>query len=285
MRDSRRGRLLLALLLLTALVLLTIDYRVRGADSRLRDRVASIVGPVERGVNDVTRPVRRAVGNLGEADQQRARADALQQQVAALRRQVAADADAKRTAAALARLRLTADAAAYTIVPARVVGAGGVTGSEQVVDIGAGTADGVVVGQLVVVPEGLVGVVVRAVASTSTVRLASDPTSVVGARLEASRALGTVTGTGTPGVLTFTVFDPTVPVRKGERVVTFGSRDYAGGVPVGVVTGTTDAGAGLSRRATVRTFAKPGTLDLVGVVVRHAQADAGDRLLTPRQST
>ncbi len=285
MRDSRRGRLLLALLLVTALVLLTVDYRLRGADSKLRDSVASAVGPVERGVNDVTRPVRRAVGDLGQADKQRARADALQQQVAALRRQVAADADAKRTAAELARMRLMADAAAYTIVPARVVSAGGVTGSEQVIDIGAGTADGVVIGQLVVVPEGLVGVVVRTVAGTSTVRLASDPASVVGARLEASRALGTVAGTGTPGLLTFTVFDPSVPVREGDRVVTFGSRDYAGGVPVGVVTGMTGAGAGLSRRATVRTFAGPGTLDLVGVVVRHAQPDAGDRLLTPRRST
>jgi len=284
-RDSRRGRLLLALLLVTALVLLTVDYRLRGADSKLRDSVASAVGPVERGVNDVTRPVRRAVGDLGQADKQRARADALQQQVAALRRQVAADADAKRTAAELARMRLMADAAAYTIVPARVVSAGGVTGSEQVIDIGAGTADGVVIGQLVVVPEGLVGVVVRTVAGTSTVRLASDPASVVGARLEASRALGTVAGTGTPGLLTFTVFDPSVPVREGDRVVTFGSRDYAGGVPVGVVTGMTGAGAGLSRRATVRTFAGPGTLDLVGVVVRHAQPDAGDRLLTPRRST
>jgi len=281
-RDSRGGRLLLALLLVAALVLLTLDYRARGADSRLGDGVASVVGPVERGVSAVTRPVRRAVGSLGQADKQRARADALEQQVGTLRRQVAADADARRVAAELARLRLAADKAAFTIVPARVIGAGGVTGSEQVVDLDAGTGAGVAVGQLVVVADGLVGVVVRAVASTSTVRLASDPMSVVGARLEATRALGTVTGTGATGQLGFTLFDPTVPIRAGERVVTFGSGDYPGGVPVGLVTGTSTAGDGLSRRASVRTYAGFGRLDLVGVVVRHAAADSGDRLLPPR---
>lgn len=283
MRDSRRGRLLLALLLVTALVLLTIDYRVRGADSKLRDGVASAVGPLERGAGAVIGPVRRAVGSLGQADRQRARADALEQQVGALRRQVAADADARRASADLARLRLSADKAAFSIVPARVIAAGGVTGGEQVVDIDAGTDTGVAVGQLVVVTDGLAGVVVRAVSGTATVRLASDPTSVIGARLESTRALGTVTGTGTTGELAFTVFDPTLPIRTGERVVTYGSRDYAGGVPVGVITGTTTAGTGLASRATVRTFAKLGQLDLVGVVVRHAQADAGDRLLSPRR--
>lgn len=273
------------MLMVSALVLLTVDYRVRGADSRLRGVVSAVAGPVERGLAAAVRPVRTAFGNLGQAGEQRARADRLQQQVGVLQRQLAAGADAQRTAATLARLRLLADKASFSILPARVIAAGGVTGSEQVVDVDAGTEDGVRPGQAVIVAEGLAGVVSRAATTTATIRLVSDASSVVGARLEHTRALGTVTGTGSVGRLTLDVFDPTVPIQTGDRVVTYGSADYAGGIPIGVVTGATSGGVGQTRRAGVQTFAQLGRLDLVGIVVRHAVVDSGDRLLPPRSAS
>ncbi|MDT7572220.1 MAG: rod shape-determining protein MreC, partial [Actinomycetota bacterium] len=159
---------------------------------------------------------------------------------------------------------------------------GDVTGTEETVDIDAGSEDGMVIGQLVINSKGLVGVVARVGSNTSVVRLASDPATVIGARLEGSQALGRIAGAGSSGTISFTLYDPTLPLTAGTRVVTYGSADYAGGVPVGTVTRPLEGSEGLTRRAEVRPFANFGSLDLVGVIVRRPQTNPGDRLLPPR---
>jgi rod shape-determining protein MreC len=199
-----------------------------------------------------------------------------------LTRQVATDAEAKRLSGELERLRLLADRGSYSIVPTRIIAIGDVTGTEQTVDVDAGTADGLAQGQLVINSGGLVGVVQRVGRTTSTIRLATDPATVIGARLEGSQALGRITGAGPSGKIFFTLYDPTLPLRPGTRVVTYGSADYAGGVPVGTITRQLEGSEGLSRRAEIQPFANFGSLDLVGVVVRRPQDNPGDRLLPPR---
>jgi rod shape-determining protein MreC len=281
-RDNRRTRLLLFALLATALALITVDYRVNGADSRLRSGLHDVVGPIERGLAAVTSPVSNAFHSSKDASNERKRADRLQNENEDLRRQLAAGVEAQRLAASLARLRLLADKGSFSIVPTRIIATGDVTGTEQTVDIDAGTDDGLADGQLVLNGDGLVGVVQRAGSSTSTVRLAIDPATVIGARLEGSQALGSITGAGPNGKIYFTLYDPTLPLRPGTRVVTYGSADYAGGVPVGTITRQVQGSEGLSRRAEIAPFVQFGSLDLVGVVVKRPAANPGDRLLPPR---
>lgn len=281
-RDNRRTRLLLFALLATALALITVDYRVNGADSRLRSGLHDVVGPIERGLSDVTSPISNVFNSSKDASNERKRADRLQSENDDLRRQLAAGAEAQRLAASLARLRLLADKGSFSIVPTRVIATGDVTGTEQTVDVDAGTADGLTEGQLVIDGDGLVGVVQRAGGSTSTIRLAIDPATVIGARLEGSQALGSITGAGPNGKIYFTLYDPTLPLKPGTRVVTYGSADYAGGVPVGTITQQVQGSEGLSRRAEVAPFVKFGSLDLVGVVVKRPATNPGDRLLPPR---
>lgn len=281
-RDNRRTRLLLFALLATALALITVDYRVNGADSRLRSGLHDVVGPVERGLSDITSPISNAFDNSKDAGHERKRADRLQGQVDDLQRQLAADAEARRLADQLAKLRLLADKGSYTIVPTRIIATGDVTGTEQTVDVDAGTDDHIANGQLVINSAGLVGVVQRAGRTTSTIRLATDPATVIGARLEGSQALGRITGAGPNGKIYFTLYDPTLPLRPGTRVVTYGSADYAGGVPVGTIVTQVEGSEGLSRRAEIAPFADFGSLDLVGVVVKRPPTNPGDRLLPPR---
>ncbi len=281
-RDNRRTRLLLFALLATALALITVDYRVNGADSRLRSGLHDVVGPVERGFSAVTSPIGNLFNNNNDAAAQRRRADGLQAQVDDLQRRLAAGTEAQRVAADLERLRLLADQGQFSIVPSRVIAFGDVTGTEQTVDIDAGSSDGMAVGQLVINSQGLVGVVAQVGSNTSVVRLATDPGTVIGARLEGSEALGRIAGDGSSGSISFTLYDPTLPLVPGTRVVTFGSADYAGGVPVGTVVRQLEGSEGLTRRAEVRPFANLGSLDLVGVIVRRPQANPGDRLLPPR---
>ena len=75
-----------------------------------------------------------------------------------------------------------------------------------------------------------------------------------------------------PGSSNFTLYDPSLPVRAGEKVVTYGSSAYAGGVPIGVTAGAGDLGTSpqagsLTQEVQVRPYVTFGTLDLVGVVV------------------
>ena len=56
MRDNRRTRLVLGVLLVVAVVLITLDFRDGGA-SPARNVGADIFGPVERVTHDVTDPV------------------------------------------------------------------------------------------------------------------------------------------------------------------------------------------------------------------------------------
>ncbi|WP_131785393.1 rod shape-determining protein MreC [Protofrankia symbiont of Coriaria ruscifolia] len=281
-RDTRRSRVIILVLLVVVFTLITVDYRSSDSSSGLRGALRDVFGGVETAVTTVTRPIGRTLSSLAHPNRYQKRADALAAENAELKRRLAEDDEARRQAAALSSLRLLADRGQYTIIPARVVAIGDITGTDWSVTINAGSADGVTPDKLVLNSDGLVGTVLTATAHTAVVQLASSPASHIGARLENTRLLGAVAGRGGPDALTFTLYDATLQVKTGDRLVTFGSVDYAGGVPIGVVTKVLDSDGGLSRSAEVTTFAALGSLDLVGVVVGTPATDPGDRVLAPR---
>ncbi|WP_050997048.1 MULTISPECIES: rod shape-determining protein MreC [Frankia] len=280
-RDTRRSRLVIVALLIAAFTLITLDYKTGRSASGARGVVHSVLGGVEDGVTAVTRPIGRTASSLGHPNRYHDRADRLAQENAGLRRQLADNAEIGRMSKQLGDLRLIADKGRYSIVPAKVIAVGDVTGTDWTVTINAGRDDGVDVDKTVLNADGLVGTVSSATAHTAVVRLACDPGSRVGARLERTQLLGAVAGGQGPSTLTFTLYDASYRVQKGDRLVTFGSMDYVAGVPIGVVTKVTDVG-GLSRTAEVRPYVSVGTLDLVGVVVGRPATDPGDRLLAPQ---
>jgi rod shape-determining protein MreC len=273
-RDTRRARFLLAGLLVIALVLITLDVSAGKSGGGVRRVADSVASPVERVAAAAIRPIRNAFSGSDGNDS--ARADALATENAELKRQVATDSEARRVAAALSKLKLQASTASYTMVPARVIATGDTTGTERTVDLGIGSGSGLKVGQLVVNTDGLVGVLVRVTSQVSTVRLVDDPRTVIGARLVNSSALGTISGDDATTQLIFTLYDPSLPVKAGERVVTYGSADYAGGIPIGVAVGAGDIGTApkagsLTQAVKLRPYVHFGTLDLVAVIVGKAK--------------
>ena len=269
-RDTRRARFLLAGLLVIALVLITLDVSAGKSGGGVRRVADSIASPVERVAAAAIRPVRNAFSSNDTSEKKRA--DALAAENATLKRQVATDAEARRLSVGLARLKLQASAASYKMVPARVIATGDTTGTERTVDLGIGSGSGLAVGQLVVNTGGLVGTIVRVSSDVATVRLVTDPGTVIGARLTTSSALGTVSGTDQDNQLLVTLYDPSLVVHTGERVVTYGSADYAGGIPIGVTVGEGDIGTApkagsLTQAVKVRPYVTFGTLDLVAVIV------------------
>jgi rod shape-determining protein MreC len=280
-RGLKRSRLVVAVLLVIAFALITIDYRTGQGSGGPRGFVHTVVGGIEDGVTAVTRPIGRTVSSLVHPNRYHDEADRLTSENAALRRQLADRGTIDQEAGELSSLRLLADKGQYTIVPARVIAIGDVSGTDWTVTVNAGTSDGLSVDKIVLNDKGLVGTVVSLTAHTAVVRLFCDPRSRIGARLEGTGLLGSVAGGSGPDKLVFTLYDASYQVRPGQRLVTFGSLDYVAGVPIGEITKVTDVG-GLSRTAEVRPFVSVGTLDLVGIVVGKPASAPGDRVLPPR---
>ncbi|CAO5169790.1 rod shape-determining protein MreC [Frankia sp. AiPs1] len=280
-RGTGRSRLVIVALLILAFTLITLDYRTGRSATGARGVVHSALGGVEDGLTAVVRPVGRALSSLAHPNRYHDRADRLAEENAKLRRQLADDGEITRTGKELADLRLLADKGQYSLVPAKVIAIGDVSGTDWTVTINAGKADGVAADKTVVNSDGLVGTVATVTAHTAVVRLACDPNSRIGARLERTQLLGAVAGGQGPSSLVFTLYDASYRVQKGDRLTTFGSLDYVAGVPIGEVTKVTDVG-GLSRTAEVKPYVSVGSLDLVGVVVARPSTDPGDRLLPPR---
>jgi rod shape-determining protein MreC len=120
--------------------------------------------------------------------------------------------------------------------------------------------------------DGLVGRVVRTTEATATVLLIGDRNSTVGGRLNATMALGFVSGRGELGsaaALDYKLVDLKARPRVGDRIVTWGSSGnapYVPGVPIGEVTSVTAVQGALGSTALVKPFVDPTRLDLVGIV-------------------
>ncbi|WP_283138288.1 rod shape-determining protein MreC [Rhizohabitans arisaemae] len=288
MRDTRRARFTLGILLAIALILVTVDFR--GAESSplgsLRSLGSSLFGGMEDLTTSVIRPVTSFFTMFTGAPEAQDRIGRLEAENAGLRRQLGEQRLSTERSAQLNRLLGTARLGQYKIVAASVIARRGVPGFEDSVELDAGRADGIRPNMTVINSDGLVGRVVHAGANTATVALITDSASSVGGRLEDSLEVGVVSGLGKliPGGLfvRFQLLDSTAPIAEGQRIVSFGSdqaRPYVPGVPIGVVQRVQETPGELTRIAYVRPFARISALDVVGVVVAAPARDPRDAVL------
>lgn len=281
-RDSRRLRLVLAVLVLISFSLITLDVRSGrgGAFSPFRQAASALFGPVERGAASVGRPVGHFLAGLGHTGGDRARADRLQRQVDDLQAQLHSAGDLSRERAELSRLVALASSKRLTVVPARVVSLGDLSGFDKAATLDVGSRDGVRTDMTVVAGGGLVGRVLSVAPFTCTVVLADDPDAVVGARLQRSAEAGLLSGHGN-GALTYAPADPNVRPRRGDAVETFGSL-YVPDVPIGTVTSVAPTPGKTTLTATVSPFVDYTGLDVVGVVVQSPRTRPATATLPPQ---
>jgi rod shape-determining protein MreC len=285
MRDTRRARLILGLLLTAALVLLTVDHRTGGGSplTALRTMGSWVFGTAERLGGNVIRPVGDLLGAFTAAPAAQRRVDGLRKENAELRAEVAAGRLDRARSTELRALLGMSGLAGYKVVAANVVARRGQPGFEEAAEIDAGTADGIAPEMTVLNADGLVGRVVHASAHSATVILLSDPALSAGARLESGNEIGVVQGVGEYGRLVrFRLLDATATITPGQRIVSFGSQrgvPYVPGVPVGVVERVESTPGELTRVAYARPYADLSSLDVVGVVVAAPKRDPRDALL------
>ena len=285
MRDTRRTRTILGVLLLTSLTLVVLS--LRGSTDGARDGAGGLFGPVENAAAAVVHPVRdfiSSISSLGSKDQQIAdlqkRNDDLQARLDT------AQYDHARAQELDDLLRL-AGAGGYKTLPAQVIAVGPAQGFAWTVTIDAGARDGVKVDMNVVTGRGLAGRVVSVTPSTATVALIVDATSTVGARVEGSMETGFLNGTGDAHQVELQLLDPLgAPVQVGDRLVSWYVKGgvYTPGIPLGTVTAVSGTPGQLTRIAKVTPFVDVTSLDLVGVVVEQPRTDPRDAVLPPKPS-
>ncbi|MER6910877.1 rod shape-determining protein MreC [Streptomyces sp. NPDC000594] len=286
MRDTRESRLLLVLLIAIAFALITVDIR-GGEDSPLdgaRQAAATVFGPVQNGVATAVDPVGNAISAVRDSDERHDRISVLERENAELKARLGSDDRNRSRARELDSILRTAGSGQYGIKGAQVIAIGAAQGFSWTVTIDIGSRDGIRRDMTVLNGDGLVGRVTTVGPHTSTVLLAIDPDFAVGTRLEKSDELGFANGQG-DRPLSVQLLNGKHKVKKGDRVVTFGShgdKPFVPGVPIGEVVRVDPSGGDLTRTIYVEPYAGFSKLDIVGVVVQAPRTDPRDTVLPPK---
>jgi rod shape-determining protein MreC len=280
-RDTRRTRVVLLVLLVVALGLIAFGYS-DGSSPVLRG-VRHVSGSVFGGVEHAASSVAGFFRGPGSSSSQ---VSQLQQEVTALKAELSGAQLTKTEYHQLHKLLQLAGAGRYRVVAASVIAVG--QGYQQSVTIDAGTADGVKAGDTVMNDTGLVGQVTAVTSGTSTVLLASDSSAVIGVALAPSGELGYVTGPGPAdggdGLMRLNMLNSTAIVKPGEQLVTAPSKSsqtYAPGVPVGTVTKVVNRNGALTAVALVKPFADFTALGVLGIIVTQPARNPRFSVLPP----
>lgn len=273
------------LLIVIAFALITVDIR-GGEDSPVdgaRRAAAAVLGPVENGVSSAVDPIGNAIGAVRDSGERHDRIAVLERENAGLKARLGSDDRNRSRVRQLDSLLKTAGTGQYGIKAAEVIGIGAAQGFSWTVTIDAGAKDGLRRDMTVLNGDGLVGRVTTVGPGTATVLLANDPDFTVGTRMEKTDELGFASGGG-DGPLRVQLLNGKSKVKKGDRLVTFGSeadKPFVPGVPVGVVTRVDPSGGDLTRTVYVKPYTGFTKLDIVGVVVEAPREDPRDTVLPP----
>lgn len=267
MRDSRRLRLTLVLLLLSAFTLTALDYNSAqtGPLAALRRGIDTVFGPVQETVGGAAGSVADALGGLPRLGSYQSDNKKLQQANDRLRGQLAAQSGLQCQVDQLNTLMNLVSFTRYRTVPAHVVAVGPSGTFEWTATIDAGSVDGLKDGMTVVTGSGLVGRTTQVSTRTSRVLLLADPDFTVGGTLIGQSSVGFAAGNGAKP-MTYSLASTLSAVHKGDVLLTTGSDTYAPGVPIGTVTTVTPDTNAISRTATIAPFVDVSALDLVGVI-------------------
>ena len=273
--SGNRSRLLLVILLVTALFFITLDLRGVSLTSGSRSVTQTILAPVQKSVSNIFSPVGRFFSDVKNFGKTKNELEELKKKNAKLASQLILNKDVQ---GQLAQLRGTLDLAGranYKVVAARVIGRGSESTFAQTISIDAGTADHISVNETVISEHGLVGVVKSVEVHSAIVLLMSDPSFKIGVRVARSQSIGVLIGQG-DNTFQFELLDPSGSVRVGDSLISNGSdnnRPYIPGLPVGYVTSVDHTSATLTQTAAVKSYSNLNNIGVVAVVI-SAPTDA-----------
>lgn len=239
-KKSLRRRYVVATLLLVAVTLVALDTRSGGGGitGGIRNAVSDVASPIQSATHDALAPVGNFLqgavdyGTLSKQNQQ------LRNQVAAMSVAAAQAAAAEKAAAAVLKEQGLTFVGSIPTRTVQVIDRGSSNFASNLT-VDKGTSQGIAVGEPVVAAGGLVGSIETAGATTSTVRLLSDPSFSVGLSLPGGN-IGSASGQGLGrplGVTVDTTSLKTPTVKVGDVLYTSGLslETFPKGIPVGKV--------------------------------------------------
>lgn len=268
MSDRHRPRVLLALLVLAALVLITLDFRAGddGPLSELQQAAFGAFAPLQDAVASLTRPVENFVSGLSDLGERQERIRQLERELERVRQQRLSVADLERENAELRELLDMKERRELTTRTARVI-AQPPGGSRWSALLDAGAGDGVEPDMAVINADGLVGKVVQVAPEYARIQLAASPRARYAVRLARNGEQALLSGQGQRPMELQLIEDTEAEFEAGTAVVT---RAFQGTrIPDGLPVGTLADGGPADRTPTfpVEPAVDFTSLDLVMVVL------------------
>jgi rod shape-determining protein MreC len=274
-RRTSRTRYVLAVLVLAALTLVTVDARSNGSGalSTVRSKVSDAFAPLQRGAHAALQPIGNFLTGAIDYGSLRQENQRLREEVAALQSQsVQAAADESSAEQVLAEQDLPFVGQIPTVT-VNVIDNGS-SNFEDTVTVGKGTTSGLAPGEPVVAAGGLVGSVQSVSAHTAVVVLLTDPSFAVGVRLQGTN-IGTAQGVGRGDPLKVTVDTTSLPPPKmkvGAPVVTSGlnGESFPPNLPVGRVVSASTTPGEAEPTITIKPFVDVAQLSYLQVLLWSA---------------
>jgi rod shape-determining protein MreC len=269
-RPRRRGRAVLVVLLVAAVVVITLDFREGqgGPIGRLQDAAVTAFAPVQRLTGNVVRPVGDFVGGIAQLGRLRGENRQLKNEVNGYRAQARTYQDVLKENERLRGAMGMAKRCGCRTVGASVV-ATSASNFQWAVTIDAGSSQGIAPDMAVIDASGLIGRVVKVTSDYATVLLINDPSSGVASSIASNKAPGILRGAGEQA-MNFEPVRSGTKVRQGDAIVTQGYQGgvFPAGIPIGAVSHVDRASAeSLVANVAVQPYADLAALDVVAVVV------------------
>jgi rod shape-determining protein MreC len=269
-RRTGRSRLTLALLILTSIGLLTLDFRHAAFIESARNAAATVLSPLRGVANAASSPFSNGFHGITHYGDVKTENDKLRARIADLEGEKVTKANASQELADLLKQLDLPWAGGIPRVAARIVSAD-ISNFSHSVDIDKGSKAGIQVGMPVVSGAGLVGRISQVTTDRSTIQLLTDPDFRVGVRVLPDNVLGTARGNGKGSPLVVdTGLDASQKVKSGLQVVTSGAdrSAYPASIPVGTVRRTEKADGDLTLDLLVTPMADTQRLSYVSVLLR-----------------
>ncbi len=236
-RRSRSSRFRLALLVLTSIVLITLDVRTEGgAIDTARSAVLDALGPLRSNSTRIFEPVGGAWEAVTSYDDLEAQNALLRAKIAELQNSVLEVGEIERERKSLLALLGARDRVAQVgRRTARVIDAP-ISNYQRTLELDKGSRDGIAVGMPVETGAGVIGRISNVSITRSQVELLTDPNFDVGVRMVRSGDDGIASGRGHNRELEVSFIELDTVVIPGETVVSSGFQGST--FPEGLLIGT-----------------------------------------------
>lgn len=276
-----RRRLLLIILIVTALFLITLDLRGVGLLDGARQGTQTILSPFQRAGNVALTPIKNFFTDITHLGRTRNQIEKLRADNAKLRADLFNRKNADAQLDQLKSILNLAGTAGYKVVNARVISQGSSQSFSQTITVDSGSNVGIKKNMTVLSQSGIAGVVKDVYRTSALVMLASDPSFRIGVRISGSQQIGILSGRGNRSA-SLQLLDNQTSVRVGDVLLSRGSvanRPFVPGVPVGYVTAVDNSAGAIAQSATVHLYTDFSTLGVIAVVVGAPTINPGDVLV------